>query len=87
LDARLRAGVNPEKPDITACLGKSVREFDSQLRLAYTAEAHERYPAGRLGTPSVDLVENVPAIDEIGVAAEGDRRKRQRWGLWSFCRR
>jgi hypothetical protein len=61
-----------------------VSVFDGQLRLAHAAEAHEGHPTSWLGTSLVDLVENVSAVDEIGVAGEGDGRERLRRRLWSF---
>ena len=56
-------------------------ELDGQLRFANTAEAHEGHASGGLATSLVDLVENVFAVDEIGIAGEGDSRE---WGRRRF---
>jgi hypothetical protein len=61
-----------------------VSVFDGQLRLAHAAEAHEGHPTSRLGTSLADLVENVPAVDEIGIAGEWNGRERLRRRFWSF---
>jgi hypothetical protein len=64
--------------------GDSVSIFDSQLRLANTAEAYEGNPSTRLGTSVVDLVEEISMVDEIGVAGEGNGRGRRRRRFRSF---
>jgi len=49
-----------------------------------TAEAHESYATGRFGASLVDLVENVSAVDEVGVAGERNGCERLRRCFWPF---
>jgi hypothetical protein len=77
--------MDPEDPSVRLGRGDPVRIFDGQLRLANPAQPHEGHAGGRLGTSLVDLLENVSAVDEIGIAREGDGRERLRWRFWSFC--
>ena len=87
LDARLRAGVDPEYPCVRLLRADPVSKLDGQLRLADTTQAHEGHASGGLGTLVFDLVENVSAVDEIGIAGEGDGREGGRRRFRSFWRR
>lgn len=50
-------------------------KFDGELGFPYTTQTNKGYTAGRLGTLSTNLVQEVAAGNKIGVAAEGDRRE------------
>ena len=76
--------MDPEHPYFCGSCTDAVGELDGQLRFANTAQADEGRSTGRLGALSVDPVKNVSALDEIAVAAEGDRRERLRRRFWLF---
>ena len=101
-DVYLYAGIDPEHPSL-GFFRDLVGEFDGQLRftdagqlpsggipklgLPNAAEADQGHAAGRFEASLAKTVENIAAVDEIAVAAEGDGWKRLWRRFRSFWRK
>ena len=67
----------------SAALARKSLQYRRRL-LEVIKHAGAGHTGGGLGTSLVELVEDVSAIDEIGVAGKGNGCERLRWCFWSF---